>query len=69
MSEALNYFSVSVKKIENTKNDYEMISSLNPCFATLPKEKLNQIEDIALKAIEQIKTVLKSDSGKIIKPL
>lgn len=69
MNETLNYFSVSTKKIEGTENDYEMISSLNPCFSTLPKEKLEQIEDIALKAIAEIKSVLKSNSGKAIKPI
>ena len=63
MSKTLNYFSVGIKKIKGTINDYEMISSLNPCFSVLPKEVLEHIEDIALKAIEEIKAVLKSNSN------
>ena len=62
MNEELNYFSVSVKKIDGTENDYEMISSLNPCFSILPKDKLELIENIAFNVIEEIKVILKSNN-------
>jgi len=69
MEKELNYFSVSMKKIEGTANEYEMVSKLNPCFSILPAEKLKQVEDIALRAIEEIQEVLKSNSGKTVRPI
>lgn len=61
MSEEINYFSVNIKKIEETINDYELRTYLNPCFATLSKDKFEEIENIALKAIDDIKEVLKRE--------
>jgi len=35
--EELDIFSVSMKKIEGTQNDYEQILRINPYFSTLEK--------------------------------
>jgi len=60
--EELNYFAVYMKKIENTENDFELVTSLNPCFLSLHKDKLKQVEDIAFKAVCDIKAILQDHS-------
>jgi len=52
--EELDIFSVSMKKIEDTKNDYEQILRINPCFRTLSKNKIQEIEDIISKTVEKM---------------
>jgi len=55
----LDIFSVSMKKIEGTENDYEQILRINPCFNTLPKDKIQEIEDIISKAVEDVQRILR----------
>ena len=57
--EELDIFSVSMKKIEGTKNDYEQILKINPCFNTLPKDKIQEIEDIISKTVEDVQRILR----------
>jgi len=57
--EELNIFSVSMKKIEDTKNDYEQILIINPCFSTLEKDKIQEIEDIISKTVEDVQRILR----------
>ena len=65
MSEIKTIFSIGLKKIEGTINDYEQLLILDPCFQILAKEDLTKIEDIASKAVEDIKLVLKTrDRGQ-----
>lgn len=64
MTDEINYFSVSLKKIEGTENDYELITRLNPCFQCLTDSELDRVEDIISKTVEDIKNILKE--GDII---
>jgi len=57
--EELDIFSVSMKKIEGTKNDYEQILRINPAFNTLPKVKIQEIEDIISKTVEDVQRILR----------
>jgi len=57
--EELDIFSVSMKKIEGTKNDYEQILIINPCFSTLEKDKIQEIEDIISKTVEDVQRILR----------
>ena len=54
-----NIFSVSMKKIEGTKNDYELITKLNYSFEVLSSEKLKKINDLIFKTFEDIRNVIK----------
>ena len=57
--EELDIFSVSMKKIEGTKNDYEQILRINPFFSTLGKDKIQEIEDIISKTVEDVQRILR----------
>jgi len=57
--EELDIFSVSMKKIEGTKNDYEQILRINPCFNTLLKDKIQEIEDVISKTVEDVQRILR----------
>ena len=57
--EELDIFSVSLKKIEGTKNDYEQILRINSYFNTLPKDKVKEIEDIISKTVEDVQRILR----------
>ena len=57
--EELDIFSVSMKKIEGTKNDYEQILRINSYFSTLEKDKIQKIEDIISKTVEDIQRILR----------
>jgi len=48
-----------MKKIEGTENDYEQILRINPCFNTLPKDKIQEIEDIISKTVEDVQRILR----------
>jgi len=55
----LNIFSVSMKKIEGTQNNYEQILRINPMFSSLPENKVKEIEDIISKTVEDVQRILK----------
>jgi len=57
--EELDIFSVSMKKIEGTKNDYEQILRINPFFSTLGKDKIQEIEDIISRTVEDVQRILR----------
>lgn len=60
MNEKELFYSVYLRKIEDTENDLELITCLNPCFKVLSEDKIKQIEDIVLKSVEGIKTIISS---------
>jgi len=59
MDDITNYFSVSQRKIEGTEKDYELITSLNPCFQILTKDELSQVQYLVDNVVADIKTILK----------
>jgi len=61
MNEELIYLLVSLKKIEGTENEYEQILRFNECFKALPEGKLNQVEDLVSKLVEDVKSVIRQE--------
>ena len=61
MNEKELFYSIYLKKIEGTENELELITCLNPCFKVLSQDKINQIEEITLKSVEDIKEILCSN--------
>jgi len=51
----LDIFSVSMKKIEGTKNDYEQILRINPCLVVCQKIKLKKLRILFLKLLKMFK--------------
>lgn len=64
MSKETIYFSISLKKIEGTENDYEQILKLNECFKILSEGKLKQVEDLVSKLVEDVKGVIGQEEPK-----
>ena len=57
--EELDIFSVSLKKIEGTVHDFEQILRINPMFSSLPENKIQEIEDIISKTVEDVQRILR----------
>lgn len=52
-------FSVGMKKVEGTENDYELMIGLNPAFEGLSADKFEDIKEISTRAVKEIQEVLK----------
>ena len=48
-----------MKKIEGTKNDYEQVLRINPMFSSLSENKIQEIEDIISKTVEDVQRILR----------
>jgi len=57
--EELDIFSVSMKEIEGTVHDFEQVLRINPMFSSLSENKIQEIEDIISKTVEDVQRILR----------
>jgi uncharacterized protein (UPF0210 family) len=65
MNKEVLYYTVFIKKLDDTSNNYEMIVKYNESFERLSKDQLKQIDNIVLESIEKINKVLNLKDNEV----